>query len=78
MILQKAASDSGGDSYMVLDGKGVEVSCVWFGKSGNDYRFSTGGEDIKLSKNQWEKLKTPFLKIGSDKIIWKNIGNLNF
>lgn len=78
MILQKAASESGGDAYIVLDSKGVEASCVWFGKSGDDYRFSTGGDDIKLSKNQWEKLKKPFLAIGSDKIIWKNIGNLDF
>lgn len=78
MILQKGASESGGDGYIVLDSKGVEVGCVWFGNNGNDYRFSTGGEDIKLSKNQWEKLKKPFLAIGSDKIIWKNRNDLDF
>lgn len=64
--------------YIVLDNKGEEVLCVSFGKSGNDYRFSTGGDDVKLSKNQWEKLTQPFLAIGSDKIIWKDINNLDF
>jgi hypothetical protein len=74
MILQKAASESGGESYIVLDSGGVKVSSIWFGKNGNDYRFSTGGETITLSKNQWKKLKEPFLEIGSDKISWKKIG----
>lgn len=78
MILQNGASESGGDSYIVLDSNGMEVSCVWFGKNGNDYRFSTGGEEIKLSKNEWKKLKKPFLAIGSDKIIWKDINKLDF
>jgi hypothetical protein len=73
MILQKAASESGGESYIVLDSGGVKVSSIWFGKKGNDYRFSTGGETITLSKNQWKKLKAPFLEIGSDKISWKKI-----
>jgi hypothetical protein len=63
MILQKAASESGGESYIVLDSGGVKVSSIWFGKKGNDYRFSTGGETITLSKNQWEKLKDPFWKL---------------
>lgn len=76
VILQKVELHNIG--YIFLDKKGEEVLCVWFGKSGNDYRFSTGGEDIKLSRNQWEKLKKPFSAIGSDRIKWKNIDNLDF
>ena len=75
-ILQKVELHNTG--YIVLDNKGQEVFYVWFGKSGNDYRFSTGGDDVKLSKNQWKKLTKPFLTIGSDKIIWKDINNLDF
>lgn len=78
MILWKGSSESAGECYMVLDSKGAEVSSVWFGKSGNDYRFATGDEDIKLSKRQWEKLKKPFLAVGSDQIIWRNISDIDF
>lgn len=78
MILWKGSSESAGECYMVLDSKGVEVSSVWFGRSGNDYRFDTGGEYIKLSKSQWEKLKKPFMVIGSDQIVWKNISDIDF
>ena len=73
-ILQEIDNGTG---YIVLNDKGEEVLCVSFSKSGNDYRFSTGGDDIKLSKKQWEKLTKPFLAIGSDKIIWEYV-NLNF
>lgn len=59
MIFRKGDSESSGDGWIVLDSKGAEVCWFWFGKSGNDYRFSTstGDEDIKLWKNQWEKMK---------------------
>ncbi len=73
-IIQKIDNGTG---YIVLNDKGEEVLCVSFSKSGNDYRFSTGGGDIKLSKKKWEKLTKPFLAIDSDKIIWEDV-NLNF
>ncbi len=75
-ILQQVESNDIG--YIVLDSKGEEVFWVWFGKSGNDYRFSTGGDDVKLSKGQWEKLTEPFLSIGSDEITWKAYRNIDF
>lgn len=80
MIFRKGDSESSGDGWIVLDSKGAEVCWFWFGKSGNDYRFSTstGDEDIKLSKNQWEKMKKTFLPIDSDKIVWKDIDELDF
>ena len=78
MILWKGDSESTGEEYAVLDSEGEEIFWFWFGKNRNDYRFCTGDDDIKLSKNQWKKLKKPFLAIGSDKIIWKNIGDLDF
>lgn len=40
--------------------------------------YTDRGEDIELSKNKWKKLKKPFLAIGSDKIVWKNINDLEF
>ncbi len=78
MILWKGDSESAGESYIVLDSEGEDIFSCWFGKNGNDYRFCTGDDDIKVSKKQWKKLRKPFLAIGSDKIIWKNIGDLDF
>lgn len=75
-ILQQV--DSNDTTYIVLNAKGEEVFWTWFGKSGNDYRFSTGGDDVKLSKSQWEKLTEPFLSIGSDEITWKAYTNIDF
>ena len=83
MILWKGDSESAGESYTVLDSEGKEVVFISFTRSfptsRNDYGyFSTGDDDIKVSKKQWKKLRKPFLAIGSDKIIWKNIGDLDF
>lgn len=42
------------------------------------YKAFLRDEDIKLSKSQWEKLKKPFLAVGSDQIVWKNISDIDF
>ncbi|MBO4996998.1 MAG: hypothetical protein J6D02_03255 [Lachnospira sp.] len=81
-ILQKVESAGITYSYIVLDSKGQEVLNVGFadllGHHGGKYLFNTGDEDIELSKSEWEKLTRPFLTIGSDKIVWKNINDLDF
>lgn len=65
--------------YIVLDNKGEDVfHCAFLEGSKNTYLFSTGNEYIELSKSDWDKLTRPFLTIGSDKINWENIGNLDF
>lgn len=69
-------------SYSVLDNKGEVVFFVGFAEppkgSESKYLFSTGGDDIELSKKDWDKLTKPILTIDSDKIIWEKINNLNF
>lgn len=81
-ILQKVESTGISYSYIVLDSKGQEVLSVDFaeplGRFGEKYLFNTGDDDIELSKSEWDKLTRPFLTIGSDKIIWKNINDLDF
>ena len=62
--------------YIVLDNKGEEVfSCAFAKNQRNICLFSNGEDYIKLSKRKWEKLTSPFLSIGSDKINWKNIND---
>lgn len=80
-ILQKVESTGTHYAYIVLDSKGEEVFCIGFSEPPgpkNKYLFSTGDDDIELSKSDWDKLTKPFLTIGSNKIIWKNIKNLDF
>ena len=61
---------------IVLDNKGEEVfSCAFAKNQRNICLFSNGEDYIKLSKRKWEKLTSPFLSIGSDKINWKNIND---
>lgn len=66
--------------YIILDNKGEEVFSCAFVKGGtkDTNLFTTGDDYIELSESDWDKLTRPFLSIGSDKIIWKNIGNLDF
>lgn len=66
--------------YIILDNKGEKVFSCAFVKGGtkDTNLFTTGGDYIELSESDWDKLIKPFLAIGSDKIIWKNIDNLTF
>ena len=80
-ILQKVESTGTHYTYIVLDSKGEEVICIGFAEppgSKYKYLFSTGDDDVELTKSDWDKLTKPFLTIGSDKIIWKNINDLDF
>ena len=73
-ILGKTESSETYYEYIVLDNKGEEVfSCAFAKNQRNICLFSNGEDYIKLSKRKWEKLTSPFLSIGSDKINWKNI-----
>lgn len=75
-ILGKTESSETYYEYIVLDNKGEEVfSCAFAKNQRNIYLFSNGEDYIKLSKRKWEKLTSPFLSIGSDKINWKNIND---
>lgn len=75
-ILGKTESSETYYEYIVLDNKGEEVfSCVFAKNQRNICLFSNGEDYIKLSKRKWEKLTSPFLSIGSDKINWKNIND---
>jgi len=71
-ILGKTESSETYYEYIVLDNKGEEVfSCAFAKNQRNICLFSNGEDYIKLSKRKWEKLTSPFLSIGSDKINWK-------
>ena len=75
-ILGKTESSETYYEYIVLDNKGEEVFSCAFAKNQRNIRLFSNGEDyIKLSKRKWEKLTSPFLSIGSDKINWKNIND---
>ena len=75
-ILGKTESSETYYEYIVLDNKGEEVfSCAFAKNQRNICLFSNGEDYIKLSKRKWEKLTSPFLCIGSDKINWKNIND---
>ena len=75
-ILGKTESSETYYEYIVLDNKGEEVfSCAFAKNQRNICLFSNGDDYIKLSKRKWEKLTSPFLSIGSDKINWKNIND---
>lgn len=75
-ILGKTESSETYPEYIVLDNKGEEVfSCAFAKNQRNICLFSNGEDYIKLSKRKWEKLTSPFLSIGSDKINWKNIND---
>lgn len=75
-ILGKIESSETYYEYIVLDNKGEEVfSCAFAKNQRNICLFSNGEDYIKLSKRKWEKLTSPFLSIGSDKINWKNIND---
>ena len=75
-ILGKTESSEAYYEYIVLDNKGEEVfSCAFAKNQRNICLFSNGEDYIKLSKRKWEKLTSPFLSIGSDKINWKNIND---
>lgn len=80
-ILQKPETAGNVYAYKVLDSKGQEVLCISFAEpleQPGKCLFGTGDEDIELSKSEWDKLTRPFLTIGSDEIIWKNINDLDF
>lgn len=75
-ILGKTESSETYYEYIVLDNKGEELfSCAFAKNQRNICLFSNGEDYIKLSKRKWEKLTSPFLSIGSDKINWKNIND---
>ena len=75
-ILGETESSETYYEYIVLDNKGEEVfSCAFAKNQRNICLFSNGEDYIKLSKRKWEKLTSPFLSIGSDKINWKNIND---
>ena len=75
-ILGKTESSETYYEYIVLDNKGEGVfSCAFAKNQRNICLFSNGEDYIKLSKRKWEKLTSPFLSIGSDKINWKNIND---
>ena len=75
-ILGKTESSETYYEYIVLDNKGEEVFSWAFAKNQRNICLFSNGEDyIKLSKRKWEKLTSPFLSIGSDKINWKNIND---
>lgn len=75
-ILGKTESSETYYEYIVLDNKGEEVFLCAFAKNQRNICLFSNGEDyIKLSKRKWEKLTSPFLSIGSDKINWKNIND---
>lgn len=75
-IIGKTESSETYYEYIVLDNKGEEVfSCAFAKNQRNICLFSNGEDYIKLSKRKWEKLTSPFLSIGSDKINWKNIND---
>ena len=75
-ILGKTESSETYYEYIVLDNKGAEdFSCAFAKNQRNICLFSNGEDYIKLSKRKWEKLTSPFLSIGSDKINWKNIND---
>ena len=75
-ILGKTESSETYYEYIVLDNKGEEgFSCAFAKNQRNICLFSNGEDYIKLSKRKWEKLTSPFLSIGSDKINWKNIND---
>lgn len=81
-ILQTIESTGITYSYIVLDSKGQKVLDIGFhdprGQRGKNYLFSTDYDYVELSKSEWDKLTKPFLSIGSDKIVWKNINDLDF
>ena len=75
-ILGKTESSETYYEYIVLDNKGEEVfSCAFAKNQRNICLFSNGEDYIKLSMRKWEKLTSPFLSIGLDKINWKNIND---
>lgn len=82
-ILQKLETTGTHYSYTILDCNGKEVFSVGFSKPPKGfekdyaYLFFVGDDEVELSEKKWDKLTKPFLSIGSDKIIWKNIENLN-
>lgn len=80
-ILQKIVSTGTHYAYMVLNSKGEEILYIGFSEppgSNGKYLFNTGEDNVELSKSEWEKLTKPFLSIGSDKIIWNDVNNLDF
>lgn len=78
-ILEKVESTGTHYAYVVLDNRGEEVFCCEFSEGAkNTCLFSTGDETIELSKSDWDKLTKPFLTVGSDKIVWKKISDLDF
>lgn len=84
-ILEKVESTGVHYGYTVFNSKGEKVLSVGFSKppkgaiwSGYKYSFDTGNGDVELSKKEWEKLTKPFLSVGSDKIVWKDISDLDF
>lgn len=80
-ILQKIVSTGTHYVYMVLNSKGEEILYIGFSEppgSNGKYLFNTGEDNVELSKSEWEKLTKPFLSIGSDKIIWNDVNNLDF
>lgn len=79
-ILQKVESTGTHYAYVVLDSNGKEVFCVGFSSPPGPkykYLFDTGGDEIELSKSDWDRLTEPMLSIGSDKIDWKDIKDLD-
>lgn len=79
MICEKVESTGTSYSYVILDSEGEEIFYVGFVKppkgweKNYGYFFSTGDGEVKLSKREWNKLTKPFLKMKSDKIIWKKL-----
>lgn len=89
-VLERVESTNGTHyAYIVLDNKGKDFFVARFSEprrgSKTKHLFSIGNDydaDVKLTKADWDKLTEPFLSIGSDQIIWKEIrkkdGSLNW
>ena len=79
-ILETVESTGISYYYEILDTEGNQVLGIGFSQRPGKYQkylYDTGNGDVELSKKDWKKLTKAFLSIGSDKIVWKNINEMN-
>ena len=80
-ILETVESTGISYYYEILDRDGNQVLGIGFAQRPGKYQkylYDTGNGEVELSKKDWKKLTKAFLSIGSDKIVWKNISEIDF
>ena len=79
MVYEKIESTGTHYAYQVLDSEGEEIFYVGFSTPPEGlekkwgYLFSTGDDNVNLTKREFNKVAKRFLKMKSDKIIWKQL-----